>query len=99
MYTWFRTYSATIGKMPELLAITQEAADHLKKKHDLDVETYTQIGGDPMKIGLVGRYETLGKLGDLEGAIAADEEWAAIVNRASNLVVDGTLVDQFWKKL
>ena len=52
-----------------------------------------------MKIGLVGRYETLGKLGDLEGAIAADEEWAAIVNRASNLVVDGTLVDQFWKKL
>lgn len=99
MYTWFRTYSANVGKMHELLAITHEAVDHLKKAHGLDVEIYTQLGGDPMKIGLVGRYKTLGDLGERETAIAADEKWAAIVNKASSLVAEGTVVDQFWKKL
>ena len=99
MYTWFRTYSAKTGKMQELLAISQEAVKHLKKKHGIEVDMYTQLGGDPMKIGLVGRYETLGKLGDLEASIGTDNEWAAIVNRASSLVVEGTVADQFWKKL
>jgi hypothetical protein len=99
MYTWFRTYSANIGKMHDLLAITHEAVEHLEKNHGLEVEIYTQLGGDPMKIGLVGRYQTLGDLGDREAAIAADKEWAAIVDRASSLVVEGSVVDQFWKKL
>ena len=99
MYTWFRTYSAKIGCMPELLVLSREAADHLKAKHGLDVEIYTQVGGDPMKIGLLGRYDTLGALGDLEGAVAADEEWAAILERGSRLAVEGSVVDQLWKKL
>lgn len=99
MYTWFRTYSARIGKMAELLALSQEAVDHLKKRHGVEVDMYTQLGGDPMKIGLVGRYETLNDLGALEAAAAADEEWAAIVNRAEALAVEGSVVDQFWKKL
>jgi len=99
MYTWFRTYNAKIGKMEELLELSQEAAAHLNKKHNVDCEVYCQMGGDPSKIGLVGRYATLGDLGDRDLAIAGDEQWAKIVQRAAPLVVEGTVADQFWKKL
>ena len=99
MYVWMRTYTAKIGKMDEALALTAEAVAHAKKKHGLEIETYTQLGGEPMKIGIVGRYDSLGDLGKLEAAIAADEQWAAIVSRAEGLVQEGTVVDQYWKKL
>lgn len=99
MYVWMRTYSAKIGKMAEALAVTAEAVAHAKNKHGLEIETYTQLGGDPMKIGIAGRYDSLGDLGKLEEAIGADEKWAAIVNRAAGLVEEGTVVDQYWKKL
>ena len=99
MYAWMRTYTAKIGKMSEALAVTAEAVAHAKKKHGVEIDTYTQIGGNPMSIGIVGRYNSLGDLGKLEDAIAADEQWAAIVNRAAGLVEEGTVFDQFWKKL
>ena len=99
MYVWMRTYSAKVGKMAEALALTAEAVAHAKSKHGLEIETYTQLGGDPMKIGIVGRYDSLGDLGKLEVAIAADEQWAAIVSRAGPLLEDGTVEDQFWKQL
>ena len=98
MYVWMRTYSAKIGKMAEAVALTTEAAAHAKKKHKLEIEIYTQVGGDPMKIGIAGRYESLGDLGKMEEAIAADEQWTAIVNRAAPLLEEGTVEDNFWKK-
>jgi hypothetical protein len=99
MYVWMRTYSAKIGKMAEAVALTTEAAAHAKKQHSLEIEIYTQVGGDPMKIGIAGRYDSLADLGKMEEAIAADEQWAAIVNRAAPLLEEGTVEDNFWKKL
>jgi hypothetical protein len=99
MYAWMRTYSAKVGKLGEALALTAEAVKHIKTKYGVDIETYTQVGGDPMKIGIVGRYETLGDLGKLEQAAALDQQWASIVSRAADLVEAGTVADQIWKKL
>lgn len=98
MYAWMRTYNAKIGKMAEALAITAEAVKHMKSKYGIDIDTYTQVGGDPMKIGIVGRYETLGDVGKLEAAAAIDQQWAGIVSRAAAVIEEGTVLDQFWKK-
>lgn len=99
MISWFRTYQARIGKMAELVALSQEAAKYLESAHGLKCEVYTQLGGDPLKIGLLGRYDNLGSVGDMEERIAADNKWAQLMGRGEELAVEGTVVDQFWKQI
>jgi len=99
MISWFRTYQSNIGKMQELVALSQEAAKYLESAHGLKVEVYTQLGGDPLKIGLLGRYDNLGAVGDLEERIASDSKWAKLMSRGSELAVEGSIQDQWWKQI
>ena len=99
MVNWFRTYNAQIGKMDELVKLSQQAVKHLKKKHGLDCELYAQVGGDPTCLGLVGRYKNMGAIGKMEDGISKDAKWAAIMKSARGLVVEGSVEDSFWKEL
>jgi hypothetical protein len=99
MFTWFRTYNAQIGKMDELVKLSQQAVKHLKKNHGLNCELYAQVGGDPTRLGLVGRYKDMGAIGKLEDRISKDAKWAAIMKGARGLVVEGSVQDSFWKEL
>ena len=99
MISWFRTYQSRIGKMDELVALSQEAAKYLESAHGLKVEVYTQLGGDPLKIGLLGRYDNLAAVGDLEERVASDGKWADLMRRGEELAVEGTLQDQWWKQI
>ena len=99
MISWFRTYQSRIGKMAELVALSQEAAKYLESAHGLKVEVYTQVGGDPLKIGLLGRYNNLGDVGELEEKIGNDSKWATLMSRGEELAVEGSLQDQFWKQI
>ena len=76
-------------------SVFRRVADGL---HGLDVELYTQVGGDPTRIGLLGRYKDMGAVGKMEARIAKDAKWADILKRARGLVVDGSVKDEFWKK-
>lgn len=99
MISWFRTYQSRIGKMQELVALSQEAAKYLESAHGLKVEVYTQLGGDPLKIGLLGRYDNLGAVGDLEERVASDSKWAQLMSRGEELAVEGSVQDQWWKQI
>lgn len=99
MISWFRTYQSRIGKMADLVALSQEAAKYLESTHGLKVEVYTQVGGDPLRIGLLGRYDSLGNVGELEEKIAGDSGWAQIMSRGDELAVEGSVQDQFWKQI
>lgn len=99
MISWFRTYNAQIGKMDDLVKLSKDAVKHLKKAHGLKCQMYAQIGGDPTRIGLLGRYKDMGAVGKMEERIADDAKWADILKRASGLVVDGSVRDEFWKEL
>ena len=99
MISWFRTYNAQIGKLDELVKLSNQAIKHLKKEHGLDVEMYAQVGGDPTRLGLVGRYKDMGAVGKLEAKIAQDAKWADIMKRARGLVVEGSVKDEFWKQM
>jgi len=99
MVNWLRTYNAQIGKMDELVKLSQQAIKHLKKTHGLDLELYAQVGGDPTCLGLVGRYKDMGAVGKMDARIAKDAKWAAIMKGARGLVVEGSVQDSFWKQL
>jgi hypothetical protein len=99
MITFFRNFQVKTGQMPEALALSQEAMGYLKKAYGIDVETYTPAGGNPLRIGLAGEYDNLGDIEDLMGKIAVDADWNKIMVRAADLVVEGTVVDEFWKKV
>ncbi len=99
MISWFRTYQSRIGKMSELVALSQEAAKYLESAHGLKVEVYTQLGGDPLRIGLLGRYKNLGAVGELEEKIGNDSKWAKLMGRGEELAVEGSLQDQWWKQI
>ena len=99
MISWLRTYNAQIGKSDDLVKLSKQAARHLKKAHGLKCELYAQVGGDPTRLGLVGRYKNMGQVGKLEAKIAKDKKWNDIMKRARKLVVDGSIEDQFWKEL
>lgn len=98
MISWFRTYNAQVGKLEDLIKLTNQAIKHLKKAHGLDVDLYTQIGGDPTRIGLLGQYKDLGAVGKMEARIAKDAKWADIVKRAGGMIVEGSVHDELWKK-
>ena len=99
MISWLRTYNAQIGKMDELVKLSREASKHLKKKHGLKCELYAQVGGDPSRLGLVGRYKDMGEVGKLEKRISSDKKWAEIMKSARKLVVEGSVRDEFWKEI
>ena len=99
MISWFRTYQSKIGNMEELVALSQEAAKYLESAHGLKVEVYTQLGGDPLKIGLLGRYDNLGEVGELEEQVANDSKWAQFMSRGAELAVEGSVQDQWWKQI
>lgn len=99
MISWFRTYQSKIGSMGELLALSQEAAKYIESAYGLKVEVYTQVGGDPLRIGLLARYDDLGSVGDQAEKIANDSKWADLMNRGGELAVEGTIQDQFWKQI
>ncbi len=99
MISWFRTYQSKIGKMPELIALSEEAAKYLESTHGLKVEIYTQLGGDPLKIGLLGRYDDLGAVDKLNQKIANDSGWAQLMSRGEELAVEGSVQDEWWQQL
>ncbi|MGR8949295.1 MAG: NIPSNAP family protein [Gammaproteobacteria bacterium] len=99
MIAWFRTYSAQIGRMEELMKLSQTAVKHLRKAHGVKCEMYTQMGGDPTRIGLVGRYKDMTALSKTEKALSSDTKWADILKQARGLVVEGSVEDQFWKEV
>ena len=99
MISWFRTYQSKIGKMPAMLDLSREAAKHLESAHGLDVEILTQLGGDPLKIGLLGRYDNLAAVDDLNQKIAVDSKWADIMSRGEALGVEGSVRDEWWQQI
>ncbi len=98
MISWFRTYQSKIGKMPELIALSEEAAKYLESTYGLKVEIYTQLGGDPLKIGLLGRYDDLGAVDELSQKIANDNGWAQLMSRGAEFAVEGSVQDQWWQQ-
>lgn len=99
MISWFRTYQSKIGKMPELISLSHEAAKYLESSHGLKVEVYTQLGGDPLKIGLLGRYDNLGAVDALNQKIANDAGWAKLMSRGEALAVEGSVKDEWWQQI
>ncbi len=99
MISWFRTYQSKIGTMPALLDLSREAAKYLESTHGVEVEVYTQLGGDPLKIGLLGRYDDLGAVDALNQKIANDSKWADIMSRGAALCVEGSIQDEWWQQM
>ncbi len=99
MVSWFRTYQSKIGKMPEMLDLSREAAKYLESTYGLKVEIFTQLGGDPLKIGLLGRYDNLAAVDDLNQKIANDSKWADIMSRGEALGVEGSVQDEWWQQI
>lgn len=99
MISWFRTYQSKIGTMPALLDLSREAATHLESTYGIKVEVYTQLGGDPMRIGLLGRYNDLAGVDTLNQKIASDSKWADIMSRGADLAVEGSIEDAWWQQM
>ncbi len=99
MISWLRTYNAQIGKADGLQKLTKQAAKHLKKAHGLKCDMYMQVGGDPTRFGLVGQYKNMAAVGKMEAKIGKDKKWADIMKSARGLVVEGSVRDEFWKKI
>ena len=99
MVTFLRNYEVKTGKLPEALALAQEAMGHIKKTYDIDVDIYMPVGGNPLRIGLVAEYENMGEVEAQLGRLAADASWPKIMSKAADLIVEGSVTDEFWKKV
>lgn len=98
MITFVRNYEVKTNKMPEALALAHEAMDHVKEAYGVDVDVYTPIGGNPLRIGLAGQYDSMGAVEDIMGKLAQDNSWPKYMARAADLIVEDSVVDEFWKQ-
>ncbi|NQV20825.1 MAG: NIPSNAP family protein [Rhodospirillales bacterium] len=98
MITFVRNFEVKTGKMPEALALAQEAMGHVKDAYGVEVDVYTPIGGNPLRITLAAEYDDMGAVEDIMEKLAEDASWTKTMQSAADLVVEDSVVDEFWKK-
>jgi len=88
------------GKFFELLQIAQEATSYFNKNYpEITLQLFLEIFGDVGKIYWVSEFETLDTFMELNTKTMADQGYISIVNKATDLVVDGGFKDTLMRSL
>ncbi len=99
MILFARTASIAPGKNAEAMAFGQEICSYVKDLIGVDVEMYTPIGGNPLRIGWVGNYDNLQALEDTLEKLAGDSGYNNRIEEAGSLFIAGSMEDVIWKSV
>ena len=94
MYRFQRTARARGGKAMEAVQFAKEVAGYIKTKYaPVSLQVYTELFGDVNTIYWYAEYKDLASLETIIGQLNADQEYWAILGKAADLFVEGSLHD------
>ena len=94
MYRFQRTARARGGKAMEAVQFAKEVAGYINAKYaPVSLQVYTELFGDVNTIYWYAEYKDLASLETIIGQLNADQEYWAILGKAADLFVEGSLHD------
>ncbi|HLE29969.1 MAG TPA: DUF6039 family protein [Anaerolineales bacterium] len=94
MYRFQRTARARGGKAMEAVQFAKEVAGYINTKYaPVSLQVYTELFGDVNTIYWYAEYKDLASLETIIGQLNADQEYWAILGKAADLFVEGSLHD------
>ncbi len=99
MITISRTASIAPGKTASTIGFAKEVAAYIKQNYGVDLEVMIPIGGNPLRIGWVGRYKDLAAWEDLTAKGLADPAYMQMVAKGADNFIPGSVHDSIWRSL
>ena len=91
---------AKVGKGREGLKFAKEIADFINTKYaPVSVQVYTEVFGEYNTIYWHTDHDDLSTLEEAHDKLIADPEYLAILNKGSDIFVEGTLQDKLLKSV
>ena len=90
MVRFQRSLVPMIGKFPEAVEFAKQITNYVKGKYKTDTRVYTQSDGT---LYWITNYEDFDAFGRIRTQIVTDKEYWSMVEKASNLFVEGSVED------
>lgn len=97
MIAFVRTAGVAPGKTGAAIGFAHEIAAYLKSAYGVDLEVLRPIGGNPQRIAWSARYKDLAALEAVNAKTLADKQYGAMVGKASDNFVAGSMHDAIWQ--
>ena len=94
MVRFQRTARAKGGKFPEAMQFAKEVAGYLNDKYaPVTIQVYSELFGDVNTIYWYADYKDLATIEGINARLLADQGYWAILNKAADLFIEGSVHD------
>jgi hypothetical protein len=97
MINFVRVAGVAPGKTASAIGFAHEIAAYMKSAYGVELEVLRPVGGNPQRIAWSARYKDLAALEAVNTKTLADKQYWALVNKASDNFVAGSLRDTIWQ--
>lgn len=85
------------GKTASAIAFAHEVSAYLKATYGVEPEVMMPVGGNPQRIAWTTRYKDLAAMETIQNKTLADTQYWAMVNKAMDNFMPGSLQDSIWR--
>jgi len=97
MISFVRVAGVAPGKTAAAIGFAHEIAAYMKSQYGVELEVLRPIGGNPQRIAWSAHYKDLAALEDVNTKTLADKQYWALVGKASDNFVAGSMRDAIWQ--
>jgi hypothetical protein len=94
-----RTASIAPGRTASTIGFAKEIAAYIKQNYGVELEVMMPIGGNPLRIGWVGRYKDLATWEQLTAKGLADSNYMQMVAKGADNFIPGSIHDSIWRNI
>jgi hypothetical protein len=99
MISFVRVAGVAPGKTAAAIGFAHEMAAYMKSTYGVELEVLRPIGGNPQRVAWSARYADLAALEAVNTKTLADKQYWAMVGKASDNFVAGSMRDTIWQTL
>jgi hypothetical protein len=99
MITQVRVVSIAPGKLSPIMSWGKEVCEYCKSRAGIEVKMGLPIGGNPNRLFFISQYESLASLEKLWGKLLSDPQYLALLGRAAEYVIAGSVHDEIVQSL
>ncbi len=100
MFRFHRTARISRGKLPDGVQWAKEVAGYINTKYaPVSVQAYAEVFGDIGKIHWYADYEDLATVERINAQLQADQGYWALLGKAADLFVEGSVHDTLIQSL
>jgi hypothetical protein len=96
LISFVRVAGVAPGRTSAAIGFAQEMAAYMKNTYGVELEVLRPIGGNPQRIAWSARHKDLAAVEAVTAKTLADKQYWAMVGKASENFVAGSMRDTIW---